>query len=600
MRSLSPGQREAALAAFHGSLHTAIEPNTSIVEIHFQNQDPKLAADVANGVVEAYIERDLQTRFEGSQRVSHWLSGQLGQLKQQAEEAQKKLSAFQREKDIVPSDDSSGQSFLVDNLTVMNQQLAQAEADRIVKEAQFRMAQTRNPELLVSVAPDTVLSSLRGQQAQLLVARDQLESKFGPDYPRLKEVKQQLSLVQTDIDKAITGLAQRFEQEYQAALNTENLMRQRLDKAKQAAFQENESATQYGIMKHEATTASELYEVLQTRLEEAGITAGLSSNGIDVVDEAVPTSTPIEPKKRTLITIGLFGGILCGIALIIVRSSMDDTISTSEEGESVTRLSALGVIPHAAASKGAQEKTTAGATGGPDIPVAQLSLGVLRSPTSPFAEAFRTLRTNILLSTADRRPQVIIITSSLANEGKSTIASNLALALASRGDSVLLVDADLRRGHMHVRLGASSAVGLSQLITSNAEESAYQVPIKEVPTLTVISRGHHPPNPAELLSSAMFEQLVSQWRKTYDHIILDTPPVLPVADTLSILSLADVVIPIVRAGQTRRKALARTIEQLRRGRGHLAGYVINDVDSRLEYYSVYKKGYSYDYQTTED
>jgi uncharacterized protein involved in exopolysaccharide biosynthesis len=331
---LSPAQRYYLIAAFQGATKIIVLPNTEVVEVHFQNSDPAVAATVANSIVDAYLDRDLRSRFEGTTRVSNWLTQQLAAVKKQVEDSQKSLTDYQRQNNLLTLD-AGGGSLLTDSLRTVNQQLAEAEADRIVKEARYKMAQTRNPDLLISVAPGTVLGSLRSQQAELMVQAAQLKSKFGPDYPKVRELDKQLISVQADIDTEINDLTKRFAEEYNAAVKTESLLQDRLNKTKQEAFKENESAAQFDILKHGAESASELYDNLQMKLKEAGITAGLNSNNVDIIDRASIPPFPVLPKKRSALIFGFLGGLIGGIALAAFFESLDDTIRTSDDAEAV-------------------------------------------------------------------------------------------------------------------------------------------------------------------------------------------------------------------------------------------------------------------------
>ena len=589
---LTPLQRYLLLLSYHGALKIMVIPSTDVVEIHFSNPDPEVATNVSNAIVDAYLERDLKSRFEGTTRVSSWLAQQLTALKGQVEDSQKALAKFQRDNNLIGID-SEGGNLVTDSLRTVNQQLAQAEADRIVKEARYRLAQTRNPELLVSVAPTTVLASLREQQAALLVQAAQLESKYGPDWPRVREIRSQLSQVQRDIDSEINSLTQRFQEEYNAALNTEALMRKRLDATKQEAFRENESSAEFEILKHGAESASDLYDALQIKLKEAGIMAGLNSNNIDVIDRASIPALPISPVKRVDLGVGLAAGLLVGISLSLLLESLDDTIQTSEDAETVSGLTTLAVIPH---FRGASKKSSAERDDGrpeslsPDI-VAYLE------PHSVIAESFRNLRSTILLSAVDTQPKVLLLTSSFAAEGKSTCASNLAISFAQRNARVLLVDTDLRKGTLHIKFRRSNRVGLSTLLSRESGAEAYEQPLADLPNLTVVSRGPVAPNPGEMLGSRSMEELLLQWREQYDHVILDTSPVLAVSDALSLAPQTDAALILVRSGVTRKKALQRVRDQLLRVNARVLGTIVNDVDLRIENYYTYSKSYDYGYKS---
>jgi polysaccharide biosynthesis transport protein len=595
---LTPVQRAALLGIFSGSTKVLVVPNTEMVEIHFRNQNPEVAMNVANGIVDAYLDRDLRSRFEGTTRVSNWLSQQLTTVKKQVEDSQQQLAKYQRDNNLVALD-SQGSNLVTDSLRTVNEQLAEAEADRIVKEARYRMAMTRNPDLLVSVAPGTVLSALRSQQAALMVQAAQLKAKFGPDFPKVQELNKQLASVQNDIDQEINSLTKRFTEEYDASVKTQSLMQARLDSTKQEAYREGESAAQFDILRHGAESASELYDALQMRLKEAGITAGLSATNIDVIDRASTPPYPVLPKKTSDVGFGFLGGLIGGIALAFFIDGLDDTIRTSDDAEVVSQLPTLAVIPHFQSRKG---KT---AYGGQRQEVAQERLLKVSpdlvsytDPQSVAAEGFRSLRSSILLSAVDHDPKLMLITSSFAAEGKSTCTANLGISFAQRSARVLLVDTDLRKGTLHMKFRLSNRAGLSTLLSRESGREAFERPIPELPNLTVLSRGPIAPNPGEILASRMMEDMLAQWRSEYDHIILDSSPILAVSDTLSLAPQVDAAFILVRSGVTRKKALLRVREQLRRANARVLGTIINDVDLRLENYYTYSKRYDYGYKSS--
>jgi polysaccharide biosynthesis transport protein len=596
-KPLTPAQRVGLLSKLRGNLHVVSIPNTDLVEIHYRDPNPVQASVIAQGIVDQYLELDLRSRYEGTLRISNWLSGELSELKAHSAEAQRKVAQFQREKNLIGLD-TEGSNLVTDSLRLVNEQLLQGEADRIVKEARYHLAQTRNPELLVSVAPTTTLMALRSQQAELMVQAADLKSKYGADYPRVREVNKQLTAVQHDIDDEITNLLKRFEEEYNAAVNTQKLLQDRLDQVKQQAFRVSDSFADYQILKHEAESTEELYDALQLKLKEAGVTAGLNSNNVNIVDLAGVPAFPVAPIKRVNYGFGALIGLFLGVSLAVFLETLDDTIRTSEDAESIAGLPALAVVPRFTGSgKGERSNygyqspmpdTSPDSNFGPDL-VSYLA------PQSISAEAFRTLRSSILLSSVDHQGRVVLITSSLAAEGKSTIAANLAVSFARRDARVLLVDTDLRRGTLHLKFRIPNREGLSSVLVREAGASAYQRPLKDLPNLFVLPRGPIAPNPGELLASHQLESLLEQWKLEYDHVILDSAPVLPVADSLSVAPLADSTIIVVRSATTRRKALLRIRSLLRRARARVIGIVVNDVDLRLENYYTYAKNYDYDY-----
>jgi len=595
---LTPAQRSALIEMLRGYLQIVVIPNTDLVEIHYRDPNAEQASKIANAVVDQYLELDLRSKYEGTLRISNWLSGQLNELKAHSAETQRKVAQFQRQNNLIGID-AEGGNLATDSLRIVNEQLIQAEADRIVKEARYHLAQTRNPELLVSVAPTTTLLTLRSQQAELMVEAAQVQAKYGADYPRVREVKKQLTAVQADIDTEITNLLKRFEEEYNAAVKTEGLLQDRLNAAKQEAFRISDSSADYEILKHEAESTEDLYDALQLKLKEASVTAGLNSNNVNLVDKAAIPAIPVVPVRRNNFGFGALLGLFLGIASAIFMETLDDTIRTSDDAESISGLPSLAVVPRfSTAAKAAKTKY-----GREPQPAPQTTtnfapdLVSYLAPETISAEAFRTLRSSILLSSADNEARVVLVTSSFASEGKSTISSNLAVSFARRDARVLLVDTDLRRGTLHLKFRMPNREGLSTLLVRESGASAYQTPIPDLPNLFVLTRGPVAPNPGEILASRHMEALLEQWKVEYDHVILDSAPVLPVADALSLAPLVDSTVIVVRAGSTRKKALIRVRSLLKRAKARITGIVVNDVDLRLENYYTYSKNYGYDYAT---
>lgn len=601
---ISPAQLEAMGGMLRGSIQILMIPQTNLVEIHFRNPDPAVAKAVANEIVTAYQNFTLRTHYETMTEISSWLSQQMANLRKKVGTSQKQYTAYEKQHNLLAV--GSDQGSLVDSdLATVNQQLAEAKADRIVKQARYQMAKTRNPDLLVSVAPSTVLSSLRDQESTLMGQRAQLRSKFGPNYPKLIEVDHQLASVRKEVNREITNLTQRFKVEYEAAVKTEDLLQSHLDKAKQAAYKQNDSTAQAEILKHNAQAASALYDTLQLRLQEAGITAGLNSNSIEVVDWATLPQSPVTPTKKKDIGLGLLGGILVGIAIAILLETLDDTIRTSEDAEHVSHLPALAVVPQ---FQGVSRRETSrpGKRGQPEsAPSGKTATGqqisrdliTILEPQSLVAESFRTLRSSVLLSSVDREPRVILVASGLAAEGKSTCAANLAISFAQRPAKVLLVDTDLRKGTIHLKFRVSNRTGLSTYLTRESDESSFTHPIPELPGLTVLPRGPVAPNPGEMLASTAIADAIKKWRTLWDFIILDTSPLLAVADTLNLVHNVDGALLVIRSGVTRKKALQRTTETLRRFDARILGTIVNGVDLRLENYYTYSRGYSYSYRS---
>src|SRR6185437_12447749 len=521
-------------------------------------------------------------------QVSDWLSKQMDDLRQRATQAQDNLAVFQKKHNILGTDENN--NITMEKLHELNEQLTAAEADRIVKEARYKLAATGNPELIGSIVPNTTLQVLRTQEADLKAQYAQLTTKFGDGYPKVREVKAQLDKLEHDIDSEVANVGKRIEDEYVAARRTEGMLRDKFNGQKQQAFLLGDSAAQFALLKHEAETSRDLYDTLQLKLKEAGITAGLDSTNVTVVDRAQMPGKPIEPNIPLDLALGFLGGLVGGVSLAFVLESIDDSITTTEDVEGIAALPALTSIPVVQNGAGRHVRgALVGAAAGDGQ-----ELITIKKPKSSAAEAYRTLRSSVLLSSMEDPPKLIVVTSAFPQEGKTTTTSNFAVALAQRGGRVLLIDADMRRSSLYRRFGMEQGSGLSNVLMGADPAELITTPVANLPELHVLPAGPIPQEPAELLSSPRMRQLLRKWSNEYDHVVIDTPPVFPVTDALVLASQADAVLLVVRAGVTRKKALLRMRDVLQRANANIVGVALNGVNMRLESYYSGNYGDYYD------
>lgn len=592
-------EHRALVGIIRGGLSVSIVPNTDILEIRYRNNDPKLSAEVANQLVETYSDEDIRTKFERTMHVSAWLQKRLDDLKQEASDTQRQLADYQRAHNIVGTDESS--NLTIQTLEHVSTDLDTAESDRIMKEARLRDFNTLSPDMAALAGDDPTLATLRSQLNDFETQRAEMATKFGPKHPQMQQLDLQINKIQAQINKETELARHQVRDEYESALGVEADLRKRLAAQVDATYRLNEDVAQYAILRHEAELTRDLYDNLQMKLKEASVTAGMSAANITVVDRAEVPFIPVEPQKGKALGYGFFGGLLIGCVLAFVIESIDDRLRTSEEVENASLLPSLAAIPHlafgAAKRKGDRgEEAESGASTAPQ------RLITLREPKSHGAEAYRSMRSALMLSSIDNPPRVIVITSAFPTEGKTTTALNLAVALAQRGERVLLVDADLRRGSLHRAFGlVDQSVGLSTALSQPGVHMELPSPFPDLPTLYVLATGPRPPNPAEMLSSKRMEEQMRQWTQQFDRIVIDTAPLLAVSDTQAMAVRADAVVLVARAGVTRKRALVRARDLLWRINAPVSGVVINDVDMRLENfytyrYGIYAKNYWYGYR----
>jgi polysaccharide biosynthesis transport protein len=585
--SLPLKKRIKLVALFHRSLNVELVPKTQIIDIHFRSKDPYLAADIANYVANTYIEHNFQTKYKATIQTSDWLTKQLDDLKTRAETSQEALIAYQKKVGILGTDETH--NIITDKLEELNKQLSAAEADRIVKEAKYRIAMTENPELIANIAPESVLGALYKERAEVRAQYAELAVKYGAFYPRVMQLQSQMNELDFSIANEITKVGDAVHAEYKAALESEEMLKASFGKQKQEAYKLNEDAIQYAIMRRDVESSRDLYEGLLKKLKEAGILAGLKSSNINVVDPASVPIEPVEPRIALNIALGFMGGLLFGMALAFVVENVDNSIRTPQDIEVYCSLPSLGVIPSVIVGKTGHKLVGSTATRQFIQPV------TVEHRNSSSAEAFRALRTSLLLSSPGAPPQVIMVTSGMMQEGKSFISLNLAVVLAQTGQKTLLVDADMRRPTIHKYLGIPGDKGLSACLAGTEKPEAMSVAIDNIPGLYVLPAGHMPPYPSEMLASDAMPQLMRNCREEFRYIVIDTPPILAVTDAAVCARIADVVVLIARSKKTGRQSLIRARDVLRKVRANIAGVVVNDLSFNSVEYRGYYGHYGSDY-----
>jgi polysaccharide biosynthesis transport protein len=586
LATLPPESRDHLLKRFQKNLKIEIVPKTDILSVQFRTKDPKLAADVVNATVSAYTERNFRSSYDASSQVSTWLSAQMDDLKLKANQAQEKLSDLQKQRGLIGVDETD--NIVTDKLKDLNEQLTAAESDRIMKEARYRIAESGNPELIASTVPEPTLHVLRAQQAQLRVDYARLSTKFGEGYPKLAELGNQISQVDSAIKTELMDLSQRYKNEYSAAADAEKMLQAKFEQQKQKAYDLNQGAAKYAILKHEVETTQDLHQTLQLKLKQAGIMAGLASANIGVVEPAQVPSEPVDPRPVLDLAIGVAGGLVLGVVSALAFEVLDTTVRNSEEAESVTSLPTLAEIPYVVNDKRGLRHA--------QIPYGEqaraLRLVAYHDPLSTVAESYRALRTS-LLQCGKNAPQVVVITSCRPAEGKTSTAINCSVVLAQQGERVLLVDADLRKSKVHEVFQLAQDPGLSGLLAGIGDSSGNIATSELLPNLSVLAAGASVPFPAEMLASKRMSSLLDDWRARYDYIVLDTPPVSMFTDAAVIGSHADAVLLVARSGSTTRYALRHTCDLMHRARVNVTGIVLHGIDKRYESSYCHRYGYAY-------
>ena len=445
----------------------------------------------------------------------------------------------------------------------------------------------------IEMTPGTAPGELNMLRAQLATARasyQQLTAQsplgLGPNHPQVKALQAQIGELTKEIDTEQNRLELQAKENYLAAKAAEDKTEQELDARKAEAYQQGDDLVQLTILQREFEQNRTLYDGLEQRLRTAEVQAGLEALEVDVVDQALPPVSPtMRPPSSIILSTTVFY-LMGGIVIAFILESLDTGLHNIQEIETVMEMPSLAIIPQA--RRAGVEQMAAMST-------PQRNIHVLTQPKSQFTEAFRALRTSLLLATAGQPPKFILFTSAMPSEGKTTMATNLACILAQSGVPVLLLDADLRRSNIHHRFGLTGKLGLTTVLagTSTLEEAVQRVP--EAPNMDILPSGPVPPFPTEMLSSEAMRALMERLGKVYTHVVIDSPPVLSVTDAVVMGHMVDAVVLVVRHGKESKNVMRRARDILARSGAPVAGLVLNAVDvNSPDYYGYYGYlGYSY-------
>jgi succinoglycan biosynthesis transport protein ExoP len=588
----APHRLATVLKAYHKNLKIEPIPGTRMISIEFMDPDPDVSAKIVNNLVAAYTEQYFRVRYAATVQASDWLSQQLNDLKNQVESSQQQLADYQRKAGIIGTDETH--NIVMTRLEQVDKELTTAEANRIIAQAIWRLAETGNPELLPGLANVSLsagssatpaslqfLQNLRSQQYQLKMQYAEDSSKYGPAYPKLIELQGKLDEINTNIQTEVTNLASRAKNDYLAAQQTQDDLRVSFEKAKHDANEQNDSAVQYTLLKHEAESRRSLYDGLSQKLKEAGVLASLRSSNIVVVDPARPSDRPARPIMLLNLGLGIFGGLMFGLVGALVVENLDQTISSPEQAETVGQVPSLGFVPR---WKRLIEPKNTPKTNKLLAPGARVL--ILGQPHCQAAEAYRSLRTSIMQTLRKGECNVVLVTSAFPGDGKTTTSVNLAAAFAKQGSRVLLIEADLRRPKLCSQLNLLSTTGLSSVV-SGGTSAGLPLLMPGLANLSIIPAGPRCGYPAELLGSDTAMALIAHWRSEYDYIFIDAPPILSVTDAAVLAPYCDGVLLVVRSGVTTKKSLTRAVEIFRRTHTRIVGTVLNAFDFESADYHHY-------------
>jgi capsular exopolysaccharide synthesis family protein len=583
--------QETVLARFENRLDVKPFRRSRAVEISFDSEDPKLTARVVNTLTSNYIDKNLEARWDATQKASEWLSQQMLDLKAQLEKSQAELQKYAADNDLLflETDKGNSENVVNQSLRELQEELTKTQAARYEKESLYRLLRSGDNGSLPGVFENKLLQDLSMRLAELQRERAQLAATFTEGYPKVQQVQSQIVEIQAALERERQRAVERIGNDYFAAVRRETLVQQAFaDKQKQANLIA-EKSVQYGILRREVESNKSMYEGLLQRLKEAGVSAGLKASNIRIVDAAKAPYKPVSPKVLLNLGLAAILGLGLGVCAAFFQEHFDQTIENAEDVDHFLRLPALALIPTLESLNGYRVKVHIGRERGltvglssirnhPDEILAFSTPG--NDPASlkntDLSEAFRELRTSVLLSSGGRSANSILVTSALPGEGKSTIATNLAVSLAQLGRRVLLVDADMRRPAIQ-RYFPQTGSSLGSYLAGEGtwQDMAHHTAVHG---LYVLLCGPLPVNPAELISSDRMGALLREATSEYDFVILDSPPLLDLADTRILASVADATILVVKGGDTPRQVVQYAQSQARAAGANLIGIVLNNLD----------------------
>jgi len=576
-------------------------PDTRMLVISFTHTEPVLAADIVDNIAQVFIQRTFESKTEKYTNASEWLDRSTRELKATVEKADHELADYSSSHNIYSSDGK--ENLAIDKLTKLHGEVTRVQSERLLKQSLYEEVKAGRVEQLPDAFSDTRTVELKKRLGDLAVSLAQLETTYGPKHPKVVETKEQMATIQKQIDDSKSSLQDKLKADYERAVRDEVSLNGAFAIAKGEAAQQNQASIQFNILKKNVETANQLYTEFLQKTNQSKIQEHEQHNSTKMIDPPQVPMAPVAPNRPRTILIGFLISLLAGVGLVFFLEYLDNTVKTVEDVTRYAQLPALSVIPAIGGRK--KRALKAGSNGSK-----QTASGLALSNTTGFntdrllaldtrssvAEAYRVLRTSVLLSSTEKPPKTILITSGQPGEGKTTTAINTAISLAQLGGSVLVIDCDLRKPSVHKVLGIDHVVGLSTYLSRRGEldEVIQDLPI---PNLSVMAAGRIPPNPAEMISSARMGEMLQILGERYDHIVIDSPPLLKVTDPVILSTLVDGVILVVHGGKSTREIVRRTRHELSVAGARIFGVVLNNVgvdDQGYDYYgesaSEYEQG----------
>src|ERR1700685_2551831 len=594
-------KRPPELGAFLGSLSVKRVPNSRLMDVTYEANNPELAAQVVNAHIRNFIDQNRRSHYDATTAATTWLTDQLDELKIKVKNSEDARLDYERKNQIWEVDDK--QNITTQRLSELNKELIDAQSDRMKKQSMYDFAKQGDADIVPQIRDSAAVQDLLKRRGDLNGQYAEALAQYGPNFPKVQRLQSQLKEIDQNLEREKKAVLARLGSEFHEAQQREDLLTRTLEPQKTEVGLRIDRMLQNNILKRDAEADKALYDGLLTKLKEAGISSALQTSNIRIVDPAMIPASPARPAKMRNVTLAFLVGLCGGGVFAILREYMDTTVKTPDDIETLSRLPSLAVVPAFQDSEGDAPKRRTLADSLSNGHSRHVELVAQHLPKSQMSEAFRALRTALLLSQAGHPPQVILVTSALPREGKTTAAANLAVTLAQLGDRTLLIDADLRKpgvGRL-LNMNGGKYAGLSSYLAGVSSLDLVTVQHPAIPNLVAIPTGPLPPNPADLLSSSKLTEAIAELRTKFKFIVIDSPPVMAATDAVILSVQCDGVLLVVRSGETPKEAFSRTRNLLRSVNCRMLGVVLNAVDSSAPdyYYSYRYYPYSYGYGARE-
>ena len=562
--------RDAQVDDLLSSLEIAPMERGRLVDVRFRSTDPQLAARVANGIADSYVEQDREAKLQASRQASKWLSDRLVELREQVNESQAALQQYRRKTDLSLGDNQ--QNIVVQKLAQLNTAVTAARAERIEREtlyAQLKAIQQSGSALdtFPPILANAFIQGLKAELAELLRQRGQLSERYGDLHPEMIRINTAIETAQGRLGAETAKVVDSIRNQYEAAAANERGLVQVLEEQKQAVLNLNQAAIGYGELQRDATSTQQVFESVLQRVRESQVAGELQYSAARIVDRATPPTDPVWPRRQLNLMIALFGGFILAVGFVFSIEHLRTRIDGADDVRALG-LPILGMTPWVGSAP-------------------KVLLSPHGNPPAAFQEALRAIRANILFSPAAADMRTLAVTSAGVGEGKTSVVTNLAVAMAVAGRQVLLIDGDLRRPRVHSVFSLPKSPGLSEVMAGQVRPSE-AVRQTTTPGLSVLPSGVVGESPADLLESELFRALLFELGERFDMVVIDSPPVMAVADASLIANVASSVIFVVRANKTSREAAQKALERLRMSHADILGVVLNDARPGRE------SGYQYD------